>query len=177
MKIKNHEKMLLLAAALVVVLLVGDKLVATPLSRVWTARAKTIADLTRSLNDGSVLLSRERDVRERWSGMASNALPANVSMGESIVLKAVDRWVRESKISFTSIKPQWKQNAEDYMTLECRVDAFGGMEALTRFLYEMETDPLAIKVEDMEITARDTAGQQLSLGVRFTGLMLTPDKK
>ncbi len=177
MKIKNREKLLLLGAALVVGLLVGDKLVLTPLTRVWTARSKAIADLTKSLNDGSVLLSRERDVRERWTGMTSNTLPANVSMGESIVLKAVDRWVQASQISFTSIKPQWKQNAEDYMTLECRVDAFGGMEALTRFLYEMETDPLAIKVEDLEITARDTAGQQLSLGVRFTGLMLTPEKK
>jgi len=177
MKIKNREKMLLLAAGLVVVLLLGDRLVVTPLTRVWKERSEKIASLTKSLNNGSLLLSRERDVRERWTGMASNTLPANVSVGESIVLKAVDRWVRASKISFTSIKPQWKQNDGDYMTLECRVDAFGDMETLTRFLYEMETDPLAIKVEDMEITARDTAGQQLSLGVRFTGLMLTPDKK
>lgn len=177
MKIKNREKLLLLAAALVVALLVGDKLVVTPLTRIWKERSERITALTKSLNNGTLLLSRERDVRERWSGMASNTLPANVSMGESIVLKAVDRWVQASKISFTSIKPQWKQNAEDYMTLECRIDAFGGMEALTRFLYEMETDPLAIKVEGMEITARDTAGQQLSLGVRFTGLMLTPVTK
>lgn len=177
MKIKNREKFLLMAAALVVVLLLGDRLVFSPLTRIWKERSEKITGLTKSINNGALLLSRERDMRERWSSMASNTLPVNVSMGESIVLKAVDRWVQASKISFTSIKPQWKQNAEDYMTLECRVDAFGGMEALTRFLYEMETDPLAIKVESMEITARDATGQQLSLGVRFTGLMLTPENK
>lgn len=177
MKIKNREKVLLLGAALVVGLLVLDRLVVTPLTRAWKERSEKIVSLTKSLNNGQVLLTRERDVRTRWAGMVSNTLPDNVSMGESIVLKAVDRWVQASQIGFTSIKPQWKQNDEDYMTLECRVDAFGGMEALTRFLYEMETDPLAVKVEDLEITARDTAGQQLSLGVRFTGLMLTSDKK
>ena len=60
------------------------------------------------------------------------------------------------------------------MTFECRVDASGTLPALTRFLYEVEQDPLALKVESVEITSRDNNGQQLSLALQVSGLMLEP---
>ena len=93
---------------------------------------------------------------------------------ENEVLKAFDRWSQESRISVSSIKPQWKRTSDDFMTLECRADAFGSVSAITRFLYEVEKDPLALKVEAVEISARDNTGQQLSLGVQLSGLMLNP---
>ena len=61
------------------------------------------------------------------------------------------------------------------MTLECRVDGFGNLSSLTRFLYDVEKDPMALKVEAVEITARDNDGQQLSLALQVSGLLLTPD--
>ena len=60
------------------------------------------------------------------------------------------------------------------MTVECRADAFGSLQAITRFLYEIERDPLALKIESVEINARDRAGQQLSLGLQVSGLRLNP---
>ena len=98
----------------------------------------------------------------------------NVSAAENQVLKAFDRWSQDGRISISSIKPQWKRNSDDYMTLECRADAFGSIQALTRFLFEVEKDPLALKVEAIEITARDNDGQQLSLGLQVSGLLLNP---
>jgi len=87
--------------------------------------------------------------------MRTNTLPIETSAAESLVLKAFDRWSQESRISITSIKPQWKHNADEYMTLECRVDAFGNLPTLTRFLYDVEKDPLALKIDALEITTRD----------------------
>jgi hypothetical protein len=60
------------------------------------------------------------------------------------------------------------------MTLECRADTFGNLASLTRFLYEIEKDPLALKVDAIEIAARDNEGQQLTLGVQISGLLLNP---
>ena len=117
---------------------------------------------------------RERVIRARWSAMRTNTLPNNVSAAESAVLKAFDRWEQDSRISVTSKKPQWKRSGDDYMTFECRVDASGTLPALTRFLYEVEQDPLALKVESVEITSRDNNGQQLSLALQVSGLMLEP---
>ena len=173
MKIDNRQKVLAIAAISAVILLASDSLIITPLTRLWKAHAVRIADLTKMINRGTLLLEREKSLTARWNGMRTNTLPSNDSVAQIKVLKAVDRWTKESGISFTSIKPQWKQNAEDYVTLECRADAFGDIQSLTRFLYELERDPLSLKIEDMEISSRDDTSQQLTLGVRFTGLVLT----
>ena len=49
---------------------------------------------------------------------------------------------------------------------------------LSRFLYNIEKDPMALKIESVEITARDKEGAQLSLGLQISGLVLNlPEEK
>jgi hypothetical protein len=172
MQIKNRQQMLLIAAAIGAAFLLGDKLLVTPLTASWKERSKRITELTKRVNQGSLILAREQTIRDRWDLMRTNTLPEEVSAAENEVLKAFERWSQESRISISSIKPQWKQAGDDYMTLECRADAFGSIQALTRFLYEVEKDPLALRVEALEITSRDNDGQQLGLGLQVSGLQL-----
>jgi len=174
MKIENRQRVLAIFAITAVVLLASDRLILVPLTRAWKARAGRIVELKREVTQGGMLLGRERVIRTRWSGMRTNTLPNNVSAAESEVLRAFDRWEQDSRISVTSKKPQWKRNEDDYMTFECRVDASGTLPALTRFLYEVEKDPLALKIESVEIASRDNDGQQLSLALQVSGLMLNP---
>ena len=176
MRIDNRQKVLAIAAISAVAVLAADRLLITPLTGLWKERTRRISELRNNLEKGTSLLAREQAIRDRWDRMRKSALPTDVSAAESKVLTAVERWTKASAITFTSIKPQWKQNADDYKTLECRIDATGDMESVTRFVYELERDPLALRVEDLELSARDDNGQQLSLGVRFTGLVLTGEQ-
>lgn len=174
MKITNRQQLLAVVAMATVALLASDRLVFSPLIRSWKARTERIGELRQLVAGGQTLVERERKVRDRWSAMETNTLPNNISAAENEVLKAFDRWSQESRISVSSIRPQWKRTSDDFMTLECRADAFGSISALTRFLYEVEKDPLALKVESIEISARDNNGQQLALGLQLSGLMLNP---
>ena len=106
--------------------------------------------------------------------MRANTLPNNPSLAEQQLLKAFDAWSQESRVSITGITPQWKHDADEYMTLECRVDASGDLATLSRFLYDIEKDPMALKLESVELSARDNAGQELAMGLRVSGLVLTP---
>lgn len=169
---RNRQKLLVILAAVGVGFLIGDRLIVTPLTASWQMRSRQIAELTKQVNQGSLLVSRDAAIRDRWENMRTNTLPTEVSSAENEVLTAFERWSKESGISISSIKPQWKQAGDDYMTLECRADAFGGIEAVTRFLYEVEKDPLALRVESLEISARDNDGQQLSVGLQVSGLQL-----
>ncbi len=171
---KNRQHLLLIIAAIGVALLAGDRLVLSPLVKAWQDRTTRLAKLSRDIDQGRQLLLSERSVRDRWDSMRTNTLPEDVSIAEGGVLKAFDRWSRESRISITSVKPQWKRNAEDHVTLECRVDAFGSLSTLARFLYEVERDPLALRVDLVEITSRDSEGAQLTLGLQVSGLLLNP---
>jgi len=172
MPIKNRQQWLVILAAVGAALLIGDKLVLTPLAASWQARSKQIAELTKQVSQGSLLVSRDSVIRDRWDKMRNSTLPEEVSAAENEVLRAFERWSQESRISISSIKPQWKRAGDDFMTLECRADAFGSIQAVTRFLYEVEKDPLALRVEAVEITARDNDGQQLTIGLQVSGLQL-----
>jgi hypothetical protein len=172
---QNRQQWLAIAAGAVVALFALDKFVVTPLTRSWRQRNEAIAQLEKSITAGRLALDREQVTQRRWNDMRKNTLPANASQAEQEVLRAFDKWSQESRISVSSIKPQWKRGATDeYSVLECRVDAAGTLSTLTRFLYEVERSPMALRIESVEITARDSSGSQLALGLSVSGLRLTP---
>ena len=123
MNINNRQQLLGILAIVVVTIWAGDKLVFSPLTKVWKERSRRITELRQSVLQGSAVVGREQSIRDRWDKMETNTLPTETSVAENQVLKAFERWSQESRISITSIKPQWKLNADDYMTLECRADA------------------------------------------------------
>jgi len=174
MNLKNRQHLLALVAGAGVALFAADKLLITPLAKGWKARQVEIAKLRRQLAEGRSLVQREESLRSRWDQMQTNTLPNNASVAEQQVLKAFDRWSQESRISILSVSPQWKHDTEDYMTLECRVEAAGNINAVTRFLYNVEKDQMALKLQSVEVSARDSDGQQLGLGLQVSALVLTP---
>jgi hypothetical protein len=173
MNLKNRQQLLGILAIGALAVLAADRLVLTPLTTSWKARSERLVELKTSVQRGTTLLEREEALRDRWEEMSTNALSGAMSEAESLVLKAFDRWSRESGVSVSAVRPQWRE-WEDYLTLECRTDASGSLSTLTRFLYLLERDPMALKVDSLEITARDSTGQQLTLALQINGLLLKP---
>jgi hypothetical protein len=172
MKIENRQQFLLVLTVAAVGLLAADKLVFTPLTNLWKDRAKEIARLHTQVADGSILLNREQALRDHWTEMKTNSLPNNPSLAQEQVLKAFVNWAQESGVSINAITPQWKNDSDDYKTLVCHVDASGTMWTLSRFLYDVELGPMALKVESLDLSSHDNNGQQLSLGLQVSGLVL-----
>jgi hypothetical protein len=48
---------------------------------------------------------------------------------------------------------------------------------LSQFLYDVEKDPMALKLDSVELSAHDTTGQQLTLGLQISGLVLNSQVK
>ncbi len=171
MKIKNRQQLLAIVAIGGLVLLAGDRLVLTPLTKAWRARGDRITQLRRQVDTGHMLLDREAAIHNRWQSMRTNTLPQSISTAQQTVLRAFQRWERDSHARITGITPQPKEG-EDYTTLQCRVDATGDLTSLSRLIYEAERDPLPLKVELVELSARDNKGEQLTLGLQVSGLIL-----
>jgi len=173
-KIENRQQWLIVMTIIAVILFVSDRLVFEPLVKVWKSRSGRITELRKEVADGSLLLQRQQSLRARWSQMQKNALPNNTSQAEQQLLKAFDTWSEDSGAKITGITPQWKHDSDDYMTLECHLDASGDLGTLTRLLYDIEKDPMALKVISVDLGSRDNAGQEMTIGVRVSGLVLTP---
>jgi hypothetical protein len=174
MQIKNRQQILVIAAIALIGLFAADKLLLDPLTTAWKARAKRIAELRINLAEGKNLRLREQSIRSRWDYMRRNTLTNDTSAAEQKVFSAIDSWRQDSHVVISGAAPQWKHDADDYMTYQCRLDASGSMATLARFLYDIERDPMALKLDSIEITARDKDGQQLLLGLQISGLVLTP---
>jgi hypothetical protein len=161
-----------IAAATLVGWLVLQTFVFRAAAQHWRDQSERIAALRAQVDRGQLLLNRESVLRERWEHMLQNDLPSDPSAAENELFQAVARWVRDSRVALTSLTPLWRSHESGYQTLECRATATGSQAALGRFLYELETDPLAVRLEACEITARDDKGQQLTLSARFSALRL-----
>jgi hypothetical protein len=62
--------------------------------------------------------------------------------------------------------------------MEYRVDVSGNINQLSRFLYSLETDKMALRLQSIEFTAKDATGMSIAMGVQVSGLALTaPDIK
>jgi hypothetical protein len=162
-----------IAAAATVGLLVLVTFVVDPVAQHWRGQRERIAALRDNVESGQLLLDRETAIRERWEQMLRNDLSENASAAENELFQAIARWARNSRVSLTSLTPLWRDHEGGYKTLECRATTTGSQAALGRFLYELETDPLAVRMETAEITARDDKGQQLTLNSWFTALQLS----
>jgi len=177
MKIENRQQFLVALTIGAAALYIGVNFIGEPMVGLWSARSAQIKQLRAKVSAGKLLIQREAGLRSRWSQMSTNALPNNPSLAEQQVLKAFDNWSRDTGAEISSIMPQWKNDSTNYMTLNCRVEASGNLGTLSRFLYDIEKGPAALKLDSVELNARDGTGQQLTLGLQISGLALIPQAK
>ena len=170
----NQREMLL---ALVTLTVVAAAFVLLPLASHWSTRQAQIKTLRAKVLEGRQLIKREDGIRSHWSEMQTNALAPNTSVAEQQFLKALDGWSRDAGAEVTSIMPQWKSDAKEYQTLACRVEAAGDLGSLSKLLYAVEKGPLAVKLDSIELTARDGTGQLMTLGLELNGLSLSANNQ
>jgi Tfp pilus assembly protein PilO len=172
MKIENRQHVLLVVTLSLLGLYVANLLVYGPMVKWWDTRQAGIKELRQEVKDGKSLIRRETYIRSEWSNMRTNALPDDPSQAEQQLLKAFNGWAGDSGVNVSSVTPQWQNDQDDYSTLDCRVEASGDLASLSRFIYEIESDPMALQLASIELTASDDKGQQLTLGLDVNGLAL-----
>jgi hypothetical protein len=171
----QRQRLLLILAGAGLLLLVGDSLILTPLTKAWQGRSAEIAKLTKNVSEGRGIIERADRTQSLWKEMQAQAFPKDPAKAEQDLITAFDRWGRAHAIEVGSIRPQWKRGLTSrYSLLECRIDATGTLATLSRFLHEVERSPLALRVESVELTSRDEQGQRLGLSLLVSGLRLAP---
>ena len=177
MKIENRQQFLVVLTIAAAALFVGVNFIFTPLGGWWSSRQSQIKMLHTKVTEGQQLINREAGIRSRWDGMRQNALPPNTSLAEQNLLQAVSGWAHDSGVELTSVMPQWKSDSTNYLTLACRVETAGDLGTLSKFIYDLEKGPMALRLDAMELTSRDASGQQLTLGLELNGLALLTEAK
>jgi hypothetical protein len=171
---QKRQRLLLIIVGIGVGVLVLDSIVIEPLLKMWQTHAAEITKLKQDVIRGRGVVTNGERTERRWREIRSSALPADPAQAEQMVISSFDKWGQANNIELGSIKPQWKKGTKEYSTLECRVDATGSLSSLTRFMFELEKSPLALRVDSVELTARDDGGNRITLGLIVSGLRMTP---
>lgn len=172
MKFKNRQQLLMALAIGAAGLYILVNFVFAPLQGFWADRQKEIHDLAEKVQDGRSKIAREQFIRQKWSDMQSNSLPASAQDAEQQFFRAMDGWARDSGAEITTIMPQWKNDSTNYMTMDCRVESSGDLAALSRFIYDIEKGPMPLRLDSVELSSHDNNGQQMTLGLEIDGLAL-----
>ncbi|MDF3130475.1 hypothetical protein P0Y35_14810 [Kiritimatiellaeota bacterium B1221] len=170
---EHRNKLLAIIAAAAAGLLIFDKLIYSNLSQSWHEQSARITELRDQLARGNSLLERKEILQEKWAGIQENVLPDDSSKAEDSSLLAVSRWVRDSGVTVTSLTPRWRGHDEGFSTLDCRATLSGNLDQLSRFLNELETDPLAVRLESAVLASRNESGSVLTLDILFSVLRLS----
>lgn len=170
---EKRQRLLLLATLAAAGLYVANLVFLDPLTKWWSVRSARIAVLRQQLKEGQKLLGQEAGLHRDWNWILTNSLPAEPILAEQKVLKALDTWSRESGAEILDRIPQWKGGSDRHQTLNCRVEATGTLASLSQLLFRIEQGPMSLKLDSVQLGTRDTAGQQLTLGLQVNGLVLT----
>lgn len=168
----NRNRLLVITVAVCLGLLILDRIVLGPMLEGWKQREARIAKLETQIAKGEALLSHKAGYEARWDEMVKNSLPAEQSEAELMIYSALNDWSK-SGLSLNSQRPQpWVIEKDGTRHVDFRVLATGSIGSIARFLYDVEQDPRALRVQDIEISARDDAGSNLSLNMLLTGVTL-----
>lgn len=174
MQIKDRQKFLTILTLVAVGLLVVDKIVSPPLEKLWHERADRIKTLKEEVKEGDSLKRSSAFYHRRWTQIQASTLTNNTTMAEQQLFTGLNRWSQSSGITIKGVTPNWKQGADvSYKTLECRVEASGSLDRLSRFLYDLEKDPMALRLNSVELASGDNDGTVINAGLQISGLVLT----
>jgi hypothetical protein len=165
METKNREKMLLIAVAVCVGLYLLNLLLISPLCTSWSARQDKIKQMK----------TNAISIEDKWNSMSTNTLPPNPTQAESRLYQAFQTWATSSQVILVGQRPQAKDSDDPaYSNEEWHADVTGSLPQIFAFLSSVESSPMGLKVDSVELSSRDDRGTQLALGLTVSGLILNP---
>jgi hypothetical protein len=167
--------MIVLLAALMAGAFVADKVVLSPAWQRFQATEDQKRALLGQINDAQNLFERRRLMERRWKKMLSDGLQSDAE-AESRVVRALDKWSQEARLTLTSLKPARVAGDKGLQEMTFVVVGRGRLDAMARFLWQIETAELPVKVKDMVLGASE-ADESMSLELNLSALYLGADEK
>ena len=174
--LSKRERIMAIMAVAVVGLLVLNKFLIGPvtakLQEIKTQKSQLLIELDEAQN----LFRKRRVLEKQWKNVLSDGLRNEVE-AESKVGRALDEWSKESRLMLSSVKPDRVASDKGLQEMTFVVVGTGSLDAVARFLWQIETAPLPIKVKDMQLGSSNESGQSMSVQLRLSALCLGSEQK
>jgi len=170
MTFSKREQIIFVALAAVLAVLVLDWWIVTPLldrsAEVEARKAVLLSEMANAEN----LLQRRRVIGPRWRQMLAEGMKHDPAEAESQVLHALGKWADDAGLDLVSLKPERSTKETLLPEIDIRAAGTGSMAAVSRFLWQLETARIPVKVKALQIGSRKEGQDDLSLQVQISTL-------
>jgi hypothetical protein len=167
--------MVVLLTVIVVGALIADKVVFTPALVKFRETEDQKQALLGQINEAQSLFDRRRLMERRWKTMLADGLQ-NDADAESRIVRALDKWSQEARLTLTSLKPERLASDQGLNDMTFVVVGRGRLDAMARFLWQVETAELPVKVKYVVLGASE-ADESMSLELSLSALYLSAERK
>jgi Tfp pilus assembly protein PilO len=176
MGLSKRERIILIAAIASVGLFVAVKFVINPVQakreELESQRQQRLGDL----NEAEMLIANHARMRRKWNAMLSDGL-RNETEAESRILSALKEWSGAANMALNSIRPERTSSNRGLREMIFTVSGRGSLESVARFLWQIETAELPVKIGDMQLGSSSEAGDSMSLQLHLSALYLGEQKE
>jgi Tfp pilus assembly protein PilO len=176
MGLSKRERIILIATLVCVGLFVVNKFVVEPVQAKLDELESQRQQLMGDLNEGKLLIGNHRRMQGKWKAMLSDGL-RNDAEAESRVLGALREWSGVAGLALSSIKPERISSDRGLQEMIFTVAGKGTLDSVARFLWQIETAALPVKIKDMQLGSSSESGDSMSLQLHLSALYLGTQKK
>lgn len=164
----SRERNLTLVTGLIVGLLALDRLVLSPGLARWDEQTRGLAEAEETLRKHEETLTREEDLRKRWSAMAARLARVNAENVGTDFLNALRGFAKDSGIEFSDIHPNRTVSRGDFEEYTFETSTKCATRGLAQFLYRIDGSPEFIAIPQFNATAGNEGPSGLSVALRLS---------
>jgi Tfp pilus assembly protein PilO len=176
MILSKRERVVVVATLIAVAAFLLDRYALTPvldaLAALEARKQNMIGDVARAGD----LLERQHQLGPKWREMTAAGLKRDPTEAESQMLHAVQNWSQEAGLRLTSLKPERLPDKRSLQEISFQAAGTGTMNAVSRFLWRIETAKVPIRVKELQVGSRKEGADDLTLQLRFSTLYQAPQR-
>ena len=176
MGLSKRERIILIAAIASVGLFVAVKFVIDPVQTKRDEMESQRQQFLGDLNEAELLIGNHARMQRKWNAMLSDGL-RNATEAESRILSALREWSGAANMALSSIRPERISSNKGLEEMIFTVAGRGSLESVARFLWQIETATLPVKIRDMQLGSSSEAGDSMSLQLHLSALYLGAQKE
>ncbi len=176
MGLSKRERIILIATLASVGLFVAVKFVIDPVQAKRDELESQRQQLQGDLNEAEMLISNNGRMRKKWDAMLSDGLQSETD-AESRILSALREWSGAANMALSSIRPERISSERGLQEMIFTVAGRGTLDSVARFLWQIETAVLPVKIKDMQLGSSSESGDSMSLQLHLSALYLGAQKK
>ena len=176
MVVTKRERTYLIAIGVILGLLLLQYMAISPFMSYRAQIETDLAAATKTLDASQILFHRQDNHQKEWKALLGSSLKATPSEAESQVLHSVRDWAQESRLGLESLKPEHlaQDKSSAFQEIAFRASGSGPMASIARMLWHLETAPIPLHVNSVQITPRKEATDDLTVQLSISTICLNP---